>query len=231
MSELRDQMRRDAEALRSTSRGGVAGMDRVEAFERLFRNLPELVNDLEQAEAELAETRKTCRVLGAVAEGAQQRARQAETAIESAQEALTNALLEWQPEYEYRLDRAKRKGYSHDEIAVGTIGDAIKVASGVLAALGQPPVGVAPCVRIEPEMPGEGPGCATHNDVWPCSHTGQPAAPLGGQPPAEKEEDPSPCCDMHNPVVCESDEPGMDGPCCEDCPSRDTPPKKNQHAV
>lgn len=57
MTELRDQMRRDAEALRSTRRSGEAGMDRVEAFERLFKQLPQLVDDLEQAEAAIERAR------------------------------------------------------------------------------------------------------------------------------------------------------------------------------
>lgn len=104
-----------------------------------------------------------------------QRAERAESAIERAQEALTNALLEWQPEHPYRLHRAKR-GDSHNEMAVGVLGEAIKVASGVLDALGQPPAetGAKGCCT---ECGGSGysgdeavPGGA----CWDCQGTGHP---------------------------------------------------------
>lgn len=49
---MRHELRRDAELLRSTNRSGEKSADRVEAFERLFKHLPDLVDALEQAEAE-----------------------------------------------------------------------------------------------------------------------------------------------------------------------------------
>lgn len=44
----RRAMREDADMLRSTSRNGETSMNRVEAFERLFKQLPELVDELER---------------------------------------------------------------------------------------------------------------------------------------------------------------------------------------
>lgn len=64
---MRQMLRRDADMLRSTNRDGETSISRVEAFERLFKHLPELIEDLEAAEAKrdalkaaIAEVRRLC---------------------------------------------------------------------------------------------------------------------------------------------------------------------------
>jgi hypothetical protein len=47
---MRQTLRQDADLLRSTNRSGDADADRVEAFERLFKHLPSLVDELAEAE-------------------------------------------------------------------------------------------------------------------------------------------------------------------------------------
>ena len=58
----RGQIRRDVDMLRSANRNGETAMSRVEAFERLFKATPELLDELEEAEDAIACALETLRV-------------------------------------------------------------------------------------------------------------------------------------------------------------------------
>jgi hypothetical protein len=123
----------------------------IEATEQSGQ-IGDLKRDLEQSQAEVERLLKltatcTCGTPGLDYEGPQpdcmvhgavRAYSEAQAAIELAREGLKAALDAWTPEHEYNLDRARRKGYSHNEVAAEVYGDAIKAVAEVLAALAIP---------------------------------------------------------------------------------------------
>lgn len=94
--------------------------------------------EIERLRGDVKWTRSECAKADAENNAAGERAKQAEAALQRAREELTTALAAWEPEHEYNLERARRKGYAHNQVAAEMYGDAIDRVSKALAALDQP---------------------------------------------------------------------------------------------